>query len=159
MERIILRPLILVWLGEGIVVLVLCAVLSRSAVSDCETPWTVAHQAPLSMGILQARILDWAAMPSSRGSSQPRDQTQVSCTAGGFFTVWVTKEVQVFFEFDFHFSFFKPSAHYPITTRWCSWHLRRVHGGKLDLSLTHTHTASLFLIMNKETKADGKRKA
>ena len=34
------------------------------------TPWTVAHQAPLSMGILQARILEWVAMPSSRGSSQ-----------------------------------------------------------------------------------------
>ena len=37
------------------------------------TPWTVARQAPLSMGILQARILEWVAMPSSRGSSEPRD--------------------------------------------------------------------------------------
>ena len=37
-------------------------------------------------GILQARILEWIAMPSSRGSSQPRDQTQVSHLAGGFFT-------------------------------------------------------------------------
>ena len=43
------------------------------------TPWTVTHQAFLSMGILQARILEWVAMPSSRGSSWPRDQTQVSC--------------------------------------------------------------------------------
>jgi len=43
-------------------------------------------------GILQARILEWVAMPSSRGSSQARDLTQVSCTAGGFFTVWATKE-------------------------------------------------------------------
>ena len=34
--------------------------------------WTVAHQAPPSMGILQARILEWATMPSSRGSSRPR---------------------------------------------------------------------------------------
>ena len=42
------------------------------------TPWTVAHEAPLSMGILWARILDWVAMPSSRGSSQPRDQTHFS---------------------------------------------------------------------------------
>ena len=33
------------------------------------TPWTVAHQAPLSIGILQARILRWFAMPSSKGSS------------------------------------------------------------------------------------------
>jgi len=38
-------------------------------------------------GILQARMLEWAAMPSSRGSSQPRDQTQVSRIAGRFFTV------------------------------------------------------------------------
>ena len=38
-------------------------------------PRTVAQQAPLSMGILQARILEWVAMPSSRGSSQPRDGT------------------------------------------------------------------------------------
>ena len=38
-------------------------------------------------GILQARILEWVAMPSSRGSSQPRDRTQVSRIAGGFFTV------------------------------------------------------------------------
>ena len=37
--------------------------------------------------IVQARMLEWVAMPSSRGSSQPRDQTQVSCIAGGFFTV------------------------------------------------------------------------
>ena len=34
-------------------------------------------------GILQARILEWVAVPSSRGSSQPRDQIQVSCIAGG----------------------------------------------------------------------------
>ena len=50
------------------------------------TPWTVAHQAPLSTEILQGRILEWVAMPSCRGSSQPRDQTQVSRIAGGFFT-------------------------------------------------------------------------
>jgi len=51
------------------------------------TPWTEARQMPLSMGVLQARILEWVAMPSSRGSSQPRDQTQVPCIAGGFFTI------------------------------------------------------------------------
>ena len=42
------------------------------------TLWTIAHQVPLSMGILQARILEWVAMPSFRGSSQPRDQTHIS---------------------------------------------------------------------------------
>ena len=43
-------------------------------------------------GILQARILKWVAIPFSRGSSQPRDQSQVSCIAGGFFTSWATGE-------------------------------------------------------------------
>ena len=38
-------------------------------------------------GILQARILEWVAIPFSRGSSQPRDETQVSHIAGGFFTI------------------------------------------------------------------------
>ena len=41
-------------------------------------------------GILQARILEWLAFPFSWGSSQPRDQTQVSCIAGRFFTSWAT---------------------------------------------------------------------
>ena len=43
-------------------------------------------------GILQARILEWVAFPFSRGSSQPRDQTWVSSTAGRFFTNWATRE-------------------------------------------------------------------
>ena len=50
------------------------------------TPWTVAHQAPLSMGILQARILEWVAISCSRESSWPRDGTWVSCIVGRFFT-------------------------------------------------------------------------
>ena len=43
-------------------------------------------------GILQARVLEWVAFPFSRESSQPRDQTQVSCIAGGFFTNWAIRE-------------------------------------------------------------------
>ena len=58
------------------------------------TLWTVAHQASLSMGILQARILEWVVMPSSRVSSWPRDWTRVSCMAGSFFTIWATREAQ-----------------------------------------------------------------
>ena len=46
---------------------------SRSVTSN-----SLRLQAPLSMGILQARVLEWVAMPSSRGSSQSRDQTLVS---------------------------------------------------------------------------------
>ena len=48
---------------------------------DCSPPGSSVH------GILQAGILGWVAMPSSRGFSHPRDQTQVSHIAGGFFTV------------------------------------------------------------------------
>ena len=40
------------------------------------------------------RILEWVAYPFSRGSSWPRNQPQVSCIAGGFFTSWATKEAQ-----------------------------------------------------------------
>ena len=43
-------------------------------------------------GILQARILEWVAIPFSRGSSQPRDWTQVSCTAGRYFTSWAIRD-------------------------------------------------------------------
>ena len=43
-------------------------------------------------GILQARILEWVAFSFSRGSSQPRDGTKVSCMAGRHFTSWATRE-------------------------------------------------------------------
>ena len=42
------------------------------------TAWTVARQAPLSMGIFPARVLEWVAMPATRGSSQARDRTLAS---------------------------------------------------------------------------------
>ena len=44
-------------------------------------------------GILQARILEWVAVPFSRGSFQPKDRTQISHVAGGFFTSCATREV------------------------------------------------------------------
>ena len=47
---------------------------------------------PHGHGILQARILEWVALPFSRGSSQPGDWTQVSRIAGRFFTSWATRE-------------------------------------------------------------------
>ena len=57
------------------------------------TPWTVAHQAPLSMGFSRQEILDWVVISSSREPSQCRDWTLISflsCIAGGFFYHWVT---------------------------------------------------------------------
>ena len=49
---------------------------------------------PVKINGGKKRILAWVAMPSARGSSQLRDWTQISCIAGGFFTVWATKEAQ-----------------------------------------------------------------
>ena len=53
---------------------------------DCSLPISSVH------GIFQARILEWVAISFSRGSSQPRDRTWVSCIAGRRFTVWATRE-------------------------------------------------------------------
>ena len=55
---------------------------------DCNPPGSSVH------GILQARVLELVAMTSSRGSYQPRDQTQVPHIVGGFFTVWASREAQ-----------------------------------------------------------------
>ena len=65
---------------------------SLSCVRLFATPWTIAYHVPLPMGILQARILEWVAISFSRGSSQPRDRTPVSCIAGRRFTLWATRE-------------------------------------------------------------------
>ena len=126
LKKIKLKPYMWVW-------------KSLSCVQLFATPWTVAYQAPLSMGfcrqeywsglpfpspgelpnpgieprspVLQADALPseppdyivhgirpeyWSgvAFPFSRGSSQLRDQTQISCIAGGFFTIWATREAQ-----------------------------------------------------------------
>ena len=64
---------------------------SLSVVSDSLQP----HGLYVVHGILQARLLEWVAIPFSRGSSQPRDQTQVSRIAGRFFTSWTTRQAQI----------------------------------------------------------------
>ena len=68
---------------------------SLSCVRCFATPWTVACQAPLSSGILQAWIPELVAIPFSRGSSWPSDQTQVSCIVGWLFTIWTTRSDSV----------------------------------------------------------------
>ena len=68
---------------------------------DCSPPGSSVH------GNLQARILEWVAIPFSRGSSQPRDQTQVSHIAGRFFTIWATREApnRILFNFKKEWNF------------------------------------------------------
>ena len=88
---------------------------------DCITPGSSVHR------ILQERMLEWVAIPFSRGSSLPRGYTWVSCIAGRFFTVWATREAQ--------------------RLRWpCNRHLNQVHrqidlkydGGKTQLAKQST---------------------
>ena len=68
-------------MGKVVVVKVLIAQLCPTLCNpmDCSLPGSSVH------GIFQARILEWVAIPFSRGSSGPRDWTQVSCIEGGFF--------------------------------------------------------------------------
>ena len=62
----------------------LCLTLCN--LTDCSLPGSSVH------GIYWARILAWVATPFSKGASRPRNWTQVSYTAGRFFTVWATRE-------------------------------------------------------------------
>ena len=64
-----------------------CPTLCNSM--DCSPPGNSIH------GIFQTRILEWVAISICRGSSQPRDQTQVSPIAGRLFTIWATKEARL----------------------------------------------------------------
>ena len=73
-------------LDWGVKVLVAQSCLTLCDAMDCSLSGSSVHW------ISQARILDWVAISFSRGSSQPRDQMQVSCIAGRFFTIWAIRE-------------------------------------------------------------------
>ena len=60
------------------------------------TLWTVALQAPLSIEFSRQELLEWVAIPFSKGSSWLRDWTQISYIAGGFFTAWDTREAHLY---------------------------------------------------------------
>ena len=64
--------------------------VSRSVMSNFIGSMDCGLRGSSVRGILQARIPEWIAIPFSRGSSQPRDRTPVSCIPGRFFTVWAT---------------------------------------------------------------------
>ena len=57
---------------------------------DCSPPGSPVH------GILSGSILEWVAIPFSRGSAWHRDGTRVSCIAGRFFTIWAPRETQIY---------------------------------------------------------------
>ena len=91
-----------VWVLQGITffyvmclsyVLVIQSCLTLCDPMDCCPPGSSVY------GILQAWILKWVAISSSRGFSPPRDWTRVSWVAGRFFTIWATREALIHFEF------------------------------------------------------------
>ena len=69
--------------------------VSRSIVSDSLQPHDYSLPGSSVHGILQAEILEWAAITFSRVSSWPRDATRVFYIAGRFFTIWGTREAQL----------------------------------------------------------------
>ena len=73
-----------------------CRTAGESEVSQsCQTlcnPMDCSLSGSSVYGIFQARVLEWIAISFSRGSSRPRNQTQVSCIAGRCFTIWATRE-------------------------------------------------------------------
>ena len=68
--------------GECVLVTGLCSTLCDP--TNCSLPRFSGH------GILQVRMLEWIAIPFSRGSSWPKGWTLVSCITGRFFTIWAT---------------------------------------------------------------------
>ena len=83
-----IKVLILLWFNTWwvcVCVLVTQSCLTLSDPMDCGPPASSVH------GILQARILEWIAIPFSRGSSRPRAHTQASRIAGRFLTIWATR--------------------------------------------------------------------
>ena len=83
-------------------------------------------------GILQARILEWVAIPFSRGSFQSRGRTWVSCTAGRLFTVWATREAPL-----------------------VSWHLLNSPGSPEKLSTEDTSLCALENALSHAQGGDG----
>ena len=71
--------------------LCVCVLITQSCLIVCD-PMDCSPLGSSVHGILQARILEWVAIPFSRGSSQPRDLTPVSHIGDRFVTIWATRE-------------------------------------------------------------------
>ena len=99
---------VLIMLKVRVKMLVSQSCLTLCDPMNCSPPGSSVH------GFLQARILEWVAIPFSRGSSPPRDWTWISCIAGRCFTIWATRETQyvdkvVYIEMQLFFPIFNKS--------------------------------------------------
>ena len=88
------RPCNLLSSSLGICSYYYCGLVTQSCPTLCD-PTNCSPSGSSIHGILQARILEWIAIPFSRGSSWPRDRSQVSCIAGRFFTIWATGKISL----------------------------------------------------------------
>ena len=102
---------------------------------DCSPPGSSVH------GILQARILEWVAIPFSMVSSRRRDRTQVSLIAGRFFTIWDTREPPICKKTWLNFKYFPLRSFLTfqfemisvlLTKRWGKFEIRRVSNWKRE---------------------------
>ena len=124
------------------------------------TLWTIARQTPLSIGILQARILEWVAMPSSRGSSQPRDWTHisyVSCIDSLILYHWATRHnvslkrrhllkiLPTGLKVRRHSHLSRPTSHHLLQL--CPHHLATLHFCSIPASLLLHRCAWLFPLL------------
>ena len=89
------------------ILLVLVAQLCPTLCDSMDPPGSSVHR------VLQARILQWVAIPFSRGSFPLRDRTQLSCIAGRFFTIWATREALLLF-YLFFIIIFSPSPRFGV---------------------------------------------
>ena len=111
------------------------------------TPWTVCSLPVSSLhGILQARILEWVAIPFSRGSSWPRERAQVSCIAGWHFAVWAPRDTPIIFPsaWEEHPSPFAAIPYLPLPRQPLSQLCVSVGLPLLDISCKWDHTACNF---------------
>ena len=100
-------------------------------------------------GIPQARILEWAAFPSSRGSCQPKNWTRVSCIAGGFITNWAIREAHTYIcihvyihinfvtRHEFQTSFYHLQATRPYSSYWIYFSLILLNEVSKSTQLLH----------------------
>ena len=116
------------------------ASVTQSCLTLCDP---ITHQTPLVHRLHQARILEWFAIPFSRESSPPRDQTWVSCVASRFFTGWATREAPSS-QIDLHFLLNMEISRAP------RFHLHQVEtllsSGPCSLGPGHTHSAARHLV-------------
>ena len=96
-------------------------------------------------GILKARILEWVAIPFSRGSSQPRERTQVSHFAGQFFTSWATRKAPSQ-PYGTTVVIWEKASWFPFYSNWEISERKGVYSPPLPPQHTHTHSGLLLLL-------------